>query len=254
VKILVTFAVEAEFAPWKKRLDFRSAERAGVAIRRAHLAGAELDFAVTGMGPKNAAERAAILMNEPYDLCIASGFAGALKSNHVLGDIVVARAVQQSGAVRSIRCDEGYVAIAAKNGANTIDALLSLDHVAATPEEKSRLAHLADACDMESFAVLSAAASRSIPAVAIRVISDASQDSVPAGVDAMLTNSGRVNVAGVVKFAAQRPLELPAVIRLGRNSKAAAETLARFLESYVRSLASSSRPRLSEELQGAASR
>jgi uridine phosphorylase len=254
VKILVTFAVEAEFAPWKKRLDFRTAERGGVTIRQARVADADLDVAVTGMGPNNAAERASILMNEPYDLCIASGFAGALKSNHVLGDIVVARAVQQFGVSHSIQCDAGYIAIAAKNGAGAIDTLLSLDHVAATPEEKSRLAQLADACDMESFAVLSAAASRSIPAVAIRVVSDACQDFVPVGVEAMLTNSGCVNVAGVVKFAASRPLELAAVIRLGRNSKAAAESLARFLESYICALMLTSRPRLSEELRGVASR
>jgi len=254
LKLLITFAVEAEFAPWKRRFDFRVISRGGETLYRTQIGTAEADFAVTGMGLENSARRAATLMSESYDICIASGFAGALKPDYVVGDVVAARSVVEIRSSRSVASDSSLVSIAANCGAKIVGTFGSLDHVAYTPEEKSRLAPLADVCDMESFAVLSAAESRSIPAIAIRAISDSVRDEVPAGVDSLVDGAGRLNVRGVVKFAARHPLSMPAMIRLGQNSKTAAESLARFLESFIGKLASSPRARLSEELQGAVSR
>jgi len=73
-------------------------------------------------------------------------------------------------------------------------------------------------------------------------------------VNSLLNDSGAVNIPGVAKYVVSHPLAVPAVIRLGRRSKSAAETLQRFLESYVRglSLASDVQPR--EEFQGVTAR
>jgi nucleoside phosphorylase len=254
LKVLVTFAVEAELAPWKRRLELRAADRNDIAMHSTTLLGVELDFAVTGIGPANASRLATGLLNKPYDLCIASGFAGALRSGHAVGQIVTPRNVRHFESPRTIECDTEFTSLAVSKGAEEIDTLLSLNQVASTLDEKAQLAPFADACDMESFAVLSAAAARSVPAIAIRAISDSSDDSVPAGINDLVNSAGHVKVGGVVRFMAGHPFQLLAVARLALHTKAAARSLARFLESYVTSLALSSRLSVGEELQGVGSR
>jgi adenosylhomocysteine nucleosidase len=274
MKVLVTFAVETEFAPWKKALKLRARVADSITIHQSEIGGVNVDFVVTGMGAENASHCAEILMRKSYDLVIAAGFAGALRSELSVGDIVVASAVQHQapavqhqspeapasgtnrllGNPQTIISDADLMALAAANGAKIVEALISVDKIAATAEEKSRLAPLANAADMESFAILSAARARAIPAVAVRVISDGLRQNLPEGVSALVDDTGAVNVPGVAKYVVSHPLAVPAVIRLGRRSKSAAETLKRFLESYIRglSLASDTQPR--EELQGVAAR
>ncbi len=254
MKILVTFAVETEFAPWKKALKLRARVGDGVAIHQSEIGGVNVDFVVTGMGAENASRCAEILMRKSYDLVIAAGFAGALRSDLNAGEVIASSAVQQLNSRQTINSNRDLVARAAANGAKIIETLVSVDNIVATVEQKSQLAPFANAADMESFAILSAANTHSIPAVAIRVISDSLQQDLPAGVDALVHDAGGVHVPGVVKYFAGHPLAVPAVLRLGRRSKSAAETLKRFLESYIRSLlvAPDIQPR--EELEGVAAR
>ena len=274
MKVLVTFAVETEFAPWKKALSLCTRVEKSVAIYQSEIGSITVDFVVTGMGAENATRCAESLICEPYDVVIAAGFAGALRTELSVGDIVVASAVQHqapdvqhqspeapaSGTNRpldnpqTIISNTDLVALAAANGATIVETLLTVNKLAATSAEKSQLAPFANAADMESFAILSAARARAIPAVAIRVISDSLQQDLPAGVNTLVDEMGAVNVPGVAKYVVSHPLAVPAVVRLGRRSKSAAETLKRFLESYMRglSLASDTQPR--EELQGVAAR
>jgi nucleoside phosphorylase len=267
MKVLVTFAVETEFAPWKKALSLRTRVENGITIHESEIGGVTADFLVTGMGVENASRCAEIVMSEPYDAVIAAGFAGALRSELNAGDVVVATSVQHQspeapasgtkrppGNPQTIISDRDLVARAAANGATTVETLLSVDKIAATAEEKSQIAPFANAADMESFAILSAARTHAIPAVAIRVISDSLHQDLPADVNTLVNDNGAVNVPGVAKYVVSHPLAVPAVIRLGRRSKSAAETLKRFLESYIRglSLASDTQPR--DELQGVVAR
>jgi nucleoside phosphorylase len=267
MNVLVTFAVETEFAPWKKAQNLRARVESGVAVHQFDFGGVSADFVVTGVGAKNATRCAEILMREPYDAVIAAGFAGALRSELNAGDVIVATSVRHQspgspasgsnrplGNPQTIISNADLVALAAANGATIIETLVSVDKIAATTEEKSQIAPFTNAADMESFAILSAARARQIPAVAIRVISDSLHQDLPAGVNSLLNDSGAVNIPGVAKYVVSHPLAVPAVIRLGRRSKSAAETLQRFLESYVRglSLASDVQPR--EEFQGVTAR
>ncbi len=267
MKVIVTFAVETEFAPWKKALNFRATVRDGLAIHSCAIGAADVDFVVTGMGARNATRCVEILLRESYDLVIAAGFAGALRSDLSVGDIVVANVVrrqspeapasqldQQLGGPKAIASDAGLVSLASANGARIIETILSVDQIAGTAEEKARLAPFANAADMESFSILSAARAHRIPAAAIRAISDSFEQDLPAGVDTLLDDAGRVSVPGVVRYVSAHPLAVPAVIRLGRRSKSAAETLAHFLESYIRNLTLASAAGAPEELQGVAAR
>ena len=89
MRILVTFAVEAEFAPWRKRHDFQPNEIRisgfAKAARSFHadVSGLTVDVLLTGIGwndrSRNLSAEAlqTILSNDPK-VCISSGLAGAL--------------------------------------------------------------------------------------------------------------------------------------------------------------------------------
>lgn len=236
MRILVTFAVDAEFAPWRKLRDLRTATIGGIEVFQAQIGRASVDFLITGMGVENARHACRAAMESPHDICIAGGFAGALSEKYAVGDVLVAEAVQQHGKSKTLQCRRNLVQAAAVDGAKRAKMFLTSDHVVRTAEEKARLAPFADAVEMESFAILEAADERKLSAVAIRVISDSAQRDMPARIDTMVDEKGRVTVGGVVRYVARSPLQLPALIRLGRESKTAAEALAHFLEAFIKKL------------------
>ena len=77
---------------------------------------------------------------------------------------------------------------------------------------------------------------------------------MPAIVDTAVDELGRVKIAGVAKYVVRHPLHLPALIRLGRDSKTAAEALAYYLEAFIKKLSLSTHGRPPSELQGVAMR
>ena len=58
-------------------------------------------------------------------------------------------------------------------------------------------------------------------------------EDLPFDMNGVFTDEGRVSIPRVIGQLAQRPQSLPGLVRLGKNSRAAAESLARFLESYA---------------------
>jgi len=254
MRILVTFAVEAEFAPWRKLRDLESLVLSGISIFRARVGSAKVDFVITGMGIENAFRAANVLLAEPYQACISCGFAGSLKDNHVVGHVLVADAVQELGKSKTLECSRNLVHAAQNDGATRVRMFLTSGHVVRRVEEKKSLAPFADAVEMESFGVLSAAAQHRRSAVAIRVISDDVRKDLPAVVDTAVDERGRVNIAGVARYIARHPLQLPALIRLGRDSKTASEALAHFLEAFIKKLSFSVHGSPPPELQEVAAR
>jgi uridine phosphorylase len=207
-----------------------------VSVYQARIGRATVDVVVTGMGPANAQRAAEAAMSVPHTICICSGFCGALKSEHHVGDILAARAVQQMGKNKTIECSQGLVTNAWGDGAKHAQHFLSSEKIVATAEEKARLAPFADAVDMESFAILSVAHERKLSAVAIRVVSDRFDQDVPVDFSATVDETGRVRIAGVLQKVVFHPINIPALIRLGRESKTAAEGLANFLEAYIKKI------------------
>jgi nucleoside phosphorylase len=235
MRVLVIFAVEAEFAPWRKLCNLREAKVGEHSLHQVQIGRALVDFVVTGMGAQNAALVANAVMAQPYTICIAAGFAGALKQEYPVGTVIVAEAVQQLGESKTLLGSRNLVYAARDEGAK-MTRLLSSDHVVRTIKEKAQLAPFAGAVDMESFAILAVATVHKRPAVAIRVISDAAQGELPAFVDSMLNNRGRLIIKRVFLQIIRHPLQLPALLRLGRDSKSASESLAHFLQAFVKKL------------------
>src|SRR5260370_39322276 len=252
--ILVKFAVEAEFAPWRKLRTLQPVHLNGLEMFRSQIGRATVDFVVTGMGMENARRAAESAMSVPHTVCIASGFAGSLRQVHRVGDILAARAVQHLGKSKIIECSRNLFMAAYENKALGAKMFLTTDKVIGTAEEKQQLAPFADAVDMESFATLSVAKQKSLSAVAIRVISDRFDEDMPADISTTVDERGRVKIGGVVKHVASHPLQLTALIRLGRQSHTAAEALSHFLEAFIQELSFRSHGWPPPELQEIAAR
>jgi nucleoside phosphorylase len=254
MKILVTFAVEAEFAPWRRLRDLREIKVSGVSMYQAQVGRAQVDFAVTGMGMENARRISEAVLEQPYEFCITAGFAGALDEKHSVGDILVAEAVQELGKPKTLQCSRNLAYAARDDGAQLVKLFLTSSHVVSTSEEKNQLAPFADAVEMESFAIVASAQRHKKAVVAIRAISDSVRHDVPASVSTMVDDKGQVKIAGVVRYVARHPLQLPALIRLGRDSRTAAEALAHFLEAFIKKVSFSSHGWPPAELQEVAAR
>jgi nucleoside phosphorylase len=234
MRILVTFAVEAEFAPWRKLRQFNTRTIDDISVFEAQVGRAAVDFVVTGVGIDNSTQVTKAVLTNDHHFCISSGFAGALRPPHKIGDVLVADAVQFLGKSKTLQCGRGLVSNAQQDGASRVKLLLTSDHVVRTATEKTQLAPFADFVDMESFGVLSAAHQLGRPAVAIRVISDKYDGELPADVELTMNQRGRVQIRRVVRYLSKHPIHLPALMRLGRDSRTAATALSAFLEAYIK--------------------
>lgn len=236
MKVLVTFAVEAEFAPWRKRRKFSLREINGITVHEAQIGRATVEFVVSGMGLENAQNATMAVLTESHDFCIAAGFAGALRPGLKPGTVVVSEAVQLLGKSKTLACGRGLMLNAWRDKAVRAKLLLTSDHIVRTVEEKAQLAPFAEFVDMESFGVLSAAQKCGRPAVAIRVISDSDAKELPIDLDMTVDEKGKIRIGGVLLYLGRHPMQLPALLRLGRDSRFASLSLASFLEAYIKKL------------------
>jgi nucleoside phosphorylase len=248
VKILVTFAVEQEFAPWRRRHPFAAVRQGNQTLYCARIS--EIDAAVllTGIGPSVAgAEAMGVLMkafeqNQGFDFCISSGLAGGLQFEHRTGQVLAARVVQSE----SLRADLGHDEIesdgkmlwqASECGAKLVEKFFTTSRVVAHAGEKARLGGIADAVEMESFEVLLQAAAWGARGVAIRAVSDSAGEDLPLDFNRLVDERGRLKPLLLLAEIARRPQKLPGLLRLARQTRQAAAALADFLDRYVMALA-----------------
>src|SRR5262249_2791295 len=141
MRVLVTFAVEAEFAPWRKLRDLRQIKVTDITLHQAQIGRAQVDLVVTGMGVENAGRVSGAAMQAGrYEFCISAGFAGALSDKLAIGDVLVADGVQQVGKSKTLQCSPNLVHAARNDGAKQVKLFLTSDHVVRTVEEKTQLA------------------------------------------------------------------------------------------------------------------
>jgi nucleoside phosphorylase len=246
VRILVTFALENEFAPWRSMHHFESAKLGDADVHLAEFDAAQLTVALTGIGPRRAAWAASEIMREEFDsfdCCISCGLAGGLRGDYHVGEVLAARGVfseapRTDGSSRLAQCSGALVSFAAECGAGVVDQFYTADHVVSSADEKRRLGASADAVEMESFEILREAQAAGVPAASIRAISDTVAEDLPLDMNQVFTDQGQVSIPRVLGQVALRPQSLPRLLRLGKNSRIAAQSLARFLDNYVVALAS----------------
>jgi nucleoside phosphorylase len=241
LKILVTFALETEFAPWRALRKFRRGMWGTAEAFFTEIGGAEVGIVLTGVGSRQAALAVSkVSWGEPdtMQFCISSGLAGALKPDYRVGQVLAARTVVAESAPagasgRIMESSAALVSFAGDCGATLADRFYSAEQAVGTAHQKRHLGESADAVEMESFQVLFKARADGIPAVAIRSISDAVDEDLPLDMNEVFTERGEVSIPRVLGQVAMRPQSIPGLVRLGRNSKQAAESLAEFLDRYI---------------------
>ncbi len=240
VKILVTFALEREFAPWRSLREFRPQGEVSAPgppkLFVAKIGGAAVCVAITGMGQAAAARAMPSLLADRPDACISSGLAGGLRPQYQAGDVLLARAVRALGGEQKLAGDSALLSASRFTSCRIADLFLTSAMVIGAAWEKRRLGRIADAVEMESLAVLSAAREQGIPALAIRAIADTCDEDLPYDFGRFLDGSGQPKLSRALAEIARRPLRLPALLRLDRRSRRAAESLCRFLDDYVQLL------------------
>lgn len=250
MRILVTFALENEFALWQASHDFKPVKLGNLDVHVADFGPAHVTVALTGVGARQAALTASQIMRsefEGFDCCISGGLAGGLRSNYRIGEVLAARsvfseAVPADGTSRLLPCSAALVSFTAECGATVVEKFYSADHVISTAREKQAISAKADAVEMESFEILRVAQEAGVPAVAIRAISDTLDEDLPLDMSQILTDQGQVSIPRVLGQVARKPQSLPGLIRLGKNSRAAAQSLSRFLDAYIAALANRAAP------------
>ncbi len=244
MNILVTFAVDPEFAPWRKLRDFKKRmvrNNTGLHLSSflARIGDKEIEVILTGIG-RNACEQTIVrrdLAQSPKpDLVISSGLAGALHEDLKPGDLIAPRTVRTLKNDANADANEPLRTHLIGAGVSPIDTMITVDRVVQAASEKSRLAFLGEAVDMESAIIMSYCAKAGIPVVTIRAISDAADEDLPIDFDRCLTPEGAVKPLSLVNAIVRRPGNLSNLVRFGRQSNMAAQRLALFLDDFVASI------------------
>jgi adenosylhomocysteine nucleosidase len=109
--------------------------------------------------------------------------------------------------------------------------VVSVDRVAVTLEEKRALRDTtgAAAVDMESGAIAKKAAEWGVPFHCVRAVSDTAEENMPLDFNLYRDGEGRFSRTRIALAAMQRPFTaVPALLRLDRNCRIAAESLGDF--------------------------
>jgi adenosylhomocysteine nucleosidase len=239
MRILVTFAVEAEFAPWRKLREFKKRSMENGSSFKTTFGDNDLEVLLTGIGHAacgvTLAKKSFLQEGKP-DLVISSGLAGALKEGLRPGDLIVplkARTLRNDANADS---DLVLRERAIQQGALPIETLITVDRIVPTAEEKARLAFFGEAVDMESAIIMSHFAAAAVPGVTIRAVSDAADEDLPIDFDRCLTPQGAIKPMSLINAIVRQPSKLPNLVRFGRQSNQAAQRLASFLDDFIAAL------------------
>ena len=160
----------------------------------------------------------------PIDLVISVGWVGALRS-----DIAPGAAYNLAGVIDSRTGERFHCEAGAGNH------WLVTSSTVANHAEKLRLAaaYHASLVDMEAAAIARLAAMRGIPFYCIKGVSDGLTARLP-DLNPFIGPDGRFNLASFALFAALRPWYWPALIRMGENSRRAAQGIAQSVFDFLR--------------------
>jgi len=178
-----------------------------------------------GIGASRLKERWPVLVaDDERPLVVSAGVCGALDPTLAVGDLVLAESViDGSGMRHAVTAGAQRAAVVARVGGRG-GAMVSARQVRATPESKAALRAETGgaAVDMESAAIVAAAAEHACLSLIVRGVSDDAREPLPAELLTLVSDDGRLRLGGL--FALGQPRLLRAALRLQRASR---EALAR---------------------------
>ncbi len=202
---LITFAVRDEALPFLQR------PATGV------------DHLITNIG-RTAAERAMekYLQSKRPSLLLTCGFCGGLDPDLASGDVrydTLDLDLDQRLAEAGLRRARFYTS----------------DRIIISAGEKRQLRDTSgcDAVEMESGAIATICRRANIPVATIRVVSDTADEDLPLDFNRVTNPDGKLQFGKLAMMIAASPWKIPALIRLGGNSKNAANRLATVLHELL---------------------
>src|SRR6516164_7138460 len=223
MRVLVTFAVDAEFAPWRKLRAFRHIDYDGLQLWCTDAGTVQITVLVTGIGTESSAQAMGLMMQMADENKHSEAPSEQLKVHPELRKQAVAM------------------------GAIAADCLLTSHQVMAKASAKRACSSKAQSVDMESFEIVKEAQAWGAQSVVVRAISDSAKEDLPINFNLTLSKKQQVSVSKIVWQLAKNPVALPAVLRFAAQSRKAAEKLARFLDAYVQTMASDGQGSCSRE-------
>jgi len=202
--VLICFAVNEEAKPFRGTTAFQRAT-----------------ILITGMGEQNAdRELKKILMTSRPQLILTCGFAGGLNSTLPTGAVLFS-------------ADENILTQHLLAAGATPATFFCAKRVAITANEKSELRSRtkADAVEMESGVIRRIAQECGIPSATIRVISDAANEDLPLDFNSLMTPQSEIDLSKLILSLLLKPWKIPALLRLQKKTRNAAENLSRVLDS-----------------------
>jgi adenosylhomocysteine nucleosidase len=217
-RIAIIAAMPGELKPLVR--GWQSESRNGVHLWRRRIEGSEWVAACAGAGV-NAATRAfaEVERDGPTNVLVSTGWAGALSEEFAPG-----RAYLVSNVVDA-QTGERFSTATGPGG-----SLLVTSPKVADETEKQRLSatYSAGLVDMEASAIARLARMRGIPFYCVKGVSDGYTDQLP-DFNRFILPDGRFRLGRFVVFAVLRPWYWPALVRMGENSKRAAQCIAESL-------------------------
>jgi adenosylhomocysteine nucleosidase len=201
IMALFFFALEEEAAPCRKAASW------------------DTPIILTGIGKTNAEEIARKFLTGPKpNYVLTCGFAGGLNPKLQLGEVVFETP------------DENLRTKLVAAGAKPAKFFCA-DRIATTVAEKTRLRYEtgADAVEMESKVIQAVCRERGIPCATVRVISDTADEDLPLDFNKLSKSDLSLDYAELTLAVAKSPGKIPALLRLQKNCKFAAEQLAEVL-------------------------
>lgn len=183
----------------------------------------DVSILVTGMGRKNAESAVReFLDNHSPRLVLTCGFAGGLNPNLKIGSVVFAG-------------DDEVLREQLRNAGAQFAKFFCAERVAISSEEKQSLRNQtnADAVEMESDVIQSICREKNIPCATVRAISDTANENLPLDFNRLARPDMNLDYGKLAWAIAKTPWKIPALMRLQKNCRFAAEQLSEVLAKVI---------------------
>lgn len=216
----------SELAPIVRRLGLTRTGEGRATRHRGSVGGVDVVVIRSGIGTERARTATERLLDDsasdgaPVDHVMVVGIAGGIGPSRVR-DLILPAAVRDHASGREF---EPEPLAGARAGTGTI---VTSDEFLIAPDVVDRLvAQGVIALDMETAAVGEVCTTRGVPWSAVRVISDRADDHSDKSVLELANPDGSPNIGAALRFMLRHPNRLPKLMRLARDSKAAADAAA----------------------------
>jgi nucleoside phosphorylase len=235
-KVLVAFAMQEEFDPWRRRHRFRKVSTSPHLVLLTTFGATKVYAALAGAGAPDAHHFRELTTRFSPSLGIVTGVAAGLKPEWRTGDLLVAQTVCATDDETRLTTAANLVTLAVQCGAKSAPTLITLPRIARTIAEKKRLASIGDAADMESLPLIQQWSALGVPSLAVRVILDPVEMPMTCDFEAAMDSHGQVQIAKILAQLARHPQLLPDFLHLARQSRRVLKILASFLDRFFEAL------------------